>query len=66
MRNFLKMLPIKLGLMVYVFVFLILTVVGKLLGHDWYGFKFSTPIILGLLIIDLFFTYLKYKKWLKN
>lgn len=66
MRNFLKMLPYKPALMVYVFVFLALTVIGKLFGYGWYGFKFSIPIILVSLIIDLFVTYKIYKKWRKN
>ena len=52
--------------MVYVFVFLALTVIGKLFSYGWYGFKFSIPIILVSLIIDLFVTYKMYKKWRKN
>lgn len=66
MRNFLKMLPYKPALMVYLFVFLILTVVGKIFSYDWYGFKFSIPIILISLIIDLMATYKLYSKWRKN
>jgi hypothetical protein len=65
MRNFLKMLPYKPALMVYVFVFLLLTVVGKIFGHGWNGFKLSIPIILTSLIIDLLVTYKMYKKWKK-
>ena len=66
MRNFLKMLPYKPALMVYLLVFLVLTVVGKLFGYDWYGFKFSVPIILTSLVIDLLVTYKLYNKWRKN
>lgn len=66
MKEFLKMLPYKPALMVYLFVFLLLTAVGKYFGHDWYGFKFSIPIILVTLIIDLLATYKMFKKWRKN
>lgn len=52
--------------MVYTIVLLVLSLVGRYLEYGWYGFKFSTPIILTVLIIDLLLTYLKYKKWLKN
>jgi len=66
MMNFLKNLPYKPALMAYVVLLLILTIVGKYLGHNWYGFKFSIPIVLTMLIIDLLATYKKYKKWQKN
>jgi hypothetical protein len=64
--DFLKSLPYKPALMVYTVVFLLLTILGKYLGHDWYGFKFSIPIILTILIVDLLATYKLYKKWRQN
>lgn len=66
MIDFLKSLPYKPALMVYTVVFLLLTILGKYLGHDWYGFKFSIPIILTILIVDLLATYKLYKKWRQN
>ena len=66
MRNFLRILPYKLAFMAYLVLTLSLTIVGKFLGHDWYGFKFSIPVVLTMLIIDLLTTYKKYKKWQKN
>jgi hypothetical protein len=66
MRNFLKILPYKQALMVYVVVLLLLTIAGKQLNRDWYGFKFSIPIVLTILIVDLLATYRQYKKWQKN
>lgn len=66
MRDFLKRLPYKPALMVYTIVLLVLALVGRYLGYGWYGFKFSIPIILTVLIIDLLATYKTYKKWRKN
>jgi hypothetical protein len=66
MIDFLKSLPYKSALMVYTVVFLLLTILSKYLGHDWYGFKFSIPIILTILIVDLLATYKLYKKWRQN
>jgi hypothetical protein len=66
MKDFLKTLPYKQALAVYLLLFLVLTIVGRCLGYDWYGFKFSIPIISITLIIDLLATYKIYKKWRKN
>lgn len=67
MRNFIKMLPYKKALAVYLLVFLLLTAIGKTFGYEWYGFKFSLPIVLGSMMVDLLFTYfILYKKWPKN
>jgi len=66
MKTFLKRLPYKPVLMVYLILFLVLTVVGKYFGFDWYGFKFSIPVTLTIVIIDLLATYKLYKKWRKN
>lgn len=66
MKTFLKRLPYKPVLMVYTVLFLILTIVGKYFGWGWYGFKFSIPTTLTIVIIDLLATYKLYKKWRKN
>jgi hypothetical protein len=66
MKNFLRSLPYKPALMVYTIVLLVLSLVGRYLEYGWYGFKFSTPIILTVLIIDLLLTYKLYKKRWKN
>lgn len=66
MKNFLKILPYKLALTAYLILFLSLTIIGWLLGYEWYGIKFSIVITLTILIIDLLALYKKYKKWQKN
>ena len=66
MKTFLKRLPYKPVIMVYLVLFLTLTVIGKYSGFDWYGFTFSIPTTLTIVIIDLLATYKLYKKWRKN
>lgn len=66
MKNFLRSLPYKPALMVYTFILLVLSLIGRYLEYSWYGFKFSIPIIVMVLIIDLLVTYKLYKKWWKN
>lgn len=63
MIDFLKRLPYKTVLPLYVIFFLVLTIIGKSLGYSWLGFKFSIPLIFISILIDLLLVYkLKYKK----
>ena len=63
MIDFLKRLPYKTVLPLYVIFFLVLTIIGKTLSFGWLGFKFSIPLIFISVLIDLLLVYkLKYKK----
>lgn len=66
MRDFIKKLPYKHALPLYVIFFLILTIIGKYCGFEWYGIKFSLSITFISLIIDLLLVYRIYKKSYKK
>jgi hypothetical protein len=63
MKDFLKLLPYKQVLPIYFFIFVTLSFIGDILNYGWFGLKFSLPIMSTTLVIDLFATYKKYKKY---
>lgn len=66
MKDFLKVLPYKQVIPLYIVMVFILSALGYHLNYGWQGFKFGLPFTLIILIVDLISTYRLYKKWEKN
>lgn len=66
MKDFLKVLPYKQVIPLYIVMVFILSALGYQLNYGWQGFKFGLPFTLIILIVDLISTYRLYKKWEKN